>query len=87
MLMYGVWFIGTEDQPAGICWQYRKPFLADTEIEAALFREEMQQISLTLMLQVYIRFARLKFWSELKIFSIKYLQNSEIVVKWFCWLG
>lgn len=47
MLMYGVWFVGTEEQPAGICSCNRKPFLVDTEIEAALFREEMQQCSLS----------------------------------------
>lgn len=47
MPMYGVWFVGNEEQPAGICSCNRKHFLADTEIEAALFREEMQQCSLS----------------------------------------
>lgn len=67
MLMYGVWFVGTENEPAGICWQYRKPFLADTEIEAALFREEMQQSSLSPDALSLYKICKIEILDQLKI--------------------
>lgn len=45
MTKYGVWFLGNDQERAGVCYQGRNVFLADTELEAALYKEDLESYS------------------------------------------
>ena len=42
MIKYGVWFLGDNQEREGVCYQGRSVFIADTELEAALYKEELE---------------------------------------------
>lgn len=42
MIKYGVWWLGDDNQVEGVCYQGRSVFLADTALEAIIYKEELE---------------------------------------------
>lgn len=45
MIKYGVWFHGTDNEPAGICYRGRDPFVTDDIDSAIRHMKYLQDLS------------------------------------------